>query len=716
MNARRGQVAFFVIIGALILLATIAYLLLFRFEAEDLRVPAQFHEVQLALDQCAEDIMSRDIRALARNGGYLLFEDEYATPEEIRALEQYHHGRMIFLEDTAVPFWNRYDASCDPHPDPSCLKSSMPPLHSQAANRLYDASDRGIEAQLARSANVHVSSCMESYFNTNTDFSAEDLNVRTLAHVSEGSVEYDLEVRGSIMRDTNMIDRLRTIVEKPSSLKEAYAAARAFTYFDYTTGYLGAFLMDIVSLDSGVGARYPPFWDYEVSYVPSVWTATDIAARLHEDMHTHFPLIRLADQDLDEAADETYPYVVRRGIVSLTEDGKHHGDRIMLTYLPHSDIPEVRLNDEMIVQGEPLASPLPLISSLIPVQQYRTRYDISAPVLFAAQSKEDGLIFTFALEAAVRSNTPIRATSEFARIEGEDHARERERIQRANPYCTEPGGPQVTFQFEDESGPIDEVNVEFRCGSRACHYQLDHGDTQQVPLCYGAQLRAQRRADPSDPSSEALGFNMIQLDASDRGAGQSVRFQGSTRRSLPVSVELSDIDESTDEVGSARSLDEGEVVLLVFRSLDVDHILAREISSEDELELDLYPGHYHVDITVFREVTDRIIIPEDTRCAIRVLGICGSEYTIDEVTLFEPDMQANGFTGPAEGRILLAAHTRSERNPLSIPTTGTGLEIRIPIFDITRINEADRKIEHLEYMGRTDEYIFSHPNLGVVVS
>ena len=636
----RAQVSTIAIVAVIIILVGVGL-----FAAVRITMPPSvsgFEDVELALGECIDSELDELIPLAASHGGELAYsiDASHDVPRSVRD----DQSRL-------VPLWTEFTGSGDP------LVYRPPKLHPR--DDLGGGIALSIEEQFEIFLNERVSSCLER--------SARGLGVD--ASVSDVSTDVTIGDRirvtalatGAFERDGRTTTRLSARSDRESSFVELFELAREVSSLDAVTGFFAAYIEDIIVLGSGVDERYPPMYDFDFSYATRLWTAHGVEEALASDLDTALPLIQFSSSNTP--ADP--PYLVRRGLLDLKRGSVPLGDDTFIS-VARAAPPSVSFDSGRITSGEPLVSMVPILGDLIPIREYRTRYDVSVPLIVTLTSRSDGLRFRFAVEPRIDSNRILRAGAGSLSADTTDMARARE------AFCREPTGADVSVGLS--GADPDQTTLTYRCGALSCSYPYDPLIT--LPACIGGELTAH---------APDVRFGSVRVDSSNPYA--SVSLEARSRIDIEADGFVVDthgvkVDGRAHDLTfiNTRSLTDDERMIITFLGVDVDYSASAIIEGDDSFSTPLYEGVYEVSVVVLRDLETKLIIPAREECAIRIL-FCFSRYEVDKIEL--------------EDMLLLGQFERL--GPLFIDSSSSQVRIEVPIFDLEAVDEEDRVVEDLEF-------------------
>lgn len=635
----RAQVSTIAIVAVIIILVGVGI-----FTALRITMPPSvsgFEDVELALGECIDVELDELVPLAASHGGELAY-----------SIDANHDVARSVRDDQSrlVPLWTEFTGSGDP------LVYRPPKLHPR--DDLGGGIALSIEEQFELFLNERLASCLER--------SAHGLGVA--ASVSDVSTDVTVGDRirvtalaiGSFEREGRSASRLLAQRDRESSFHELFVLAREVSSFDALTGFFAAYIEDIIVLGSGVDERYPPMYEFDFAYATRLWTAHGVEQALASDLDTALPLIQFSSSYTP--ADP--PYLVRRGLLDFERRGAPVGEDTFIS-VSRAAPPTVSFDSGRITSGEPLLSAVPILGDLIPVREYRTRYDVSVPLIITLTSRSDGLRFRFAVEPRIDNNRILRAGAGSLSADTTDMARARE------AFCREPTGAEVSVGLS--GADPDETTLTYRCGAISCSYPYEPLIT--LPACIGGELVAH---------APDVRFGSVRIDSSDPYASVSlharsrvdVDVDGGLVRTDPVKT---DNRASELTLRGSRSIGDSERMIAVFTGLDTDHA-ASVIIGSDPVSVPLYEGVYEVSVTVMRDLEAHVMIPARNECVARFL-FCLARQQIDPIRL--------------EDMLLLGQFERL--GPVFINPSSSQVRIEVPIFDLEAIAEEDRVVEDLEF-------------------
>jgi hypothetical protein len=697
---KKAQVTFFIIIGLLIV-AVIASLLIISLPNSPTRIPASFGAIEVLTVSCIEDSLRDAINDAALYGGHAEMA-QYFKDFDIDSLAYFTDSPLTFTQDNkAIPYWVYYKKN-------GCLNDGFctlkPELYGNFKQKTfsYENNDKSVEAQLSRVTSASAITCVKQTIEQNEEFTASTLNLPMKIMIKEDAIYYEGRLLGSISNKDSTVNTISVSGSFDSTFKELFDAASALASVERHSGFSGNMIIDIISLESSSRGKYPPFWSLDLTYQTNYWTSNSIQKELKKDMDLYFSYVRLTDSDYINIAHNTeIPYVLKRSIIDLRKinSGVPLGNNMMLTYIPSSTEPQVKFSGKSYLRGESLVPQLNLIASLIPMRTYRAYYDIKAPVIFSLQSKKDGLNFRIAVESLIESNIPKHKNS-ITIISSDEN--EQVDISLYSAYCNNPSGTELIVNVFGNNNVITEGSLLFSCESSSCTYNIVN-EPIRVPACLNAKITV---------SADDLYFNTDEINTFDSTLQRSLVFEGFSAKPIGLRVSylsLNLLDRNPYyNIGAPKDIGPHESAIIQFNNLDNDFSQTAMVSSSlVNTQVQLIPGNYEIDITVIRNLNDRIVkIPNREGCGIGWPGtiLCIGAYEIDEINF--------------NSSLLLSTISYGSNNQLYLNEnnfdTNSFINIIVPVMDLESVSEDKRRIEHLGLLSDLDQIMITHGIMEVI--
>ncbi len=703
---KKAQVTLFVIIAMIILLGIILSYSFIKslntnFNSEE------FNFIQNSFQQCYENNLKSNIKTLARNGGYL-----YLDKDEFEKYLENNDVKGYFFKNNFYPYYNYLDNNV--------LKTSLPTISF-------------IEEELSFFTNKKTENCIinniEKYnSNTTNKIFYNNIKVDSKVVISEDKIKYSSTLKGTFKKNSATKSSFKISDSFNSDFKKMYDIVKGFSSYEYFTGFLEYYILDIISLNDGVGKKYPPFYALDFSYNINFWNSNTVSSELKNDIKKQFSIFRFSSKD-DLENYNTLPLMLKRAFITLKNKDDYFGDYAFLHFVDVPDV-DVKFNKQLFVSGEKINMPVDILSSLIPIRVYYTKYDIKAPILFSVRSKNSDLLFNFAFETNIKHNSPVKekVSPYIEDFNVNDDAVFLEKVRESDFYCRKPLGNKVSFEFYDEdNNKLDNVNILFFCGDESCAYSYNSNNNKvTLPLCYNAKISFKHNDLDFD--------NINDYKSLDNSFEDSFSLVGYKKHKLSLKVNIYDLLKVTEREAEEKSsklfkdknrlislkpdhyelssnkrfFENGENLILTFKKLNSDFFYSIKINNSnynDYKEIYLYPGDYSLNILLLKKLDEPFYIPEREDCVFGYPNfVCIGRQKYDKVEF--------------NNTFLEFSFNYNESLPFNIPfdkvkNDNAVLEFNIPAFVLFKVPENERFIDDLSFMDYGSEIFLTNNNLGV---
>ncbi|MBS3123628.1 hypothetical protein J4437_03245 [Candidatus Woesearchaeota archaeon] len=435
LDGKRGQVTIFIIVG-IILLFTFAGIFyatkVVKQEAligEEVpviaAVPLEFQPVQSFTEDCLAETAKSGLVILGQQGGYiypeLIGEFSKVDPAESDGLD---------LESAKVPFWyynNENNAA-----NKVSFTSLKPKLYAR------EDATMSVEAQLGRFVKEKVNDCLGQY----ETFSGQGFSVTAgevqdvTVGIGEQKVSFLLEKKIEAQKGEARTTMEKFFVRINLPLKQYYDAASIITNAERNFTFLENQALELLQIYSDVNVeKLAPTSAVTFELVPTAsWNAVTLARQMKSLLTSYVPMLRSASNsnlyryqypvsELSALYQKNYDNSVLsfENLGISVDTGSETGGRTTNVNNPaNSPLKNLDVNFDYfgwepyfkangntgVIKPDHLAVNYFLLH--FGMQNYRTVYDLSYPVLVTLRDREafngEGYTFNFALESNIRNN------------------------------------------------------------------------------------------------------------------------------------------------------------------------------------------------------------------------------------------------------------------------------------------------------------------------
>ncbi|HLC97866.1 MAG TPA: hypothetical protein VJC21_03740 [Candidatus Nanoarchaeia archaeon] len=419
--SRKGQVTVFIIVGILILFAFAALLFLAKtIVKEPLStakepvledVPQEFQPLQTYTVNCLQQVGEQGVRLLGEQGGYI----DPALAGEFSAFDP-TDADGITLASHAVPYW-QYNAN--PNSENAIAFASKKP-------ELFASKDPddALEAQLARFIDGKLAGCLEDYQPFREQgfaITVDELDKKTEVVILDTVVDVFLDMEVKASRGDAQITLRRFFVRLPVPLKQYYGLAESIVAAEQQFSFLERHVLELIQIYSGLNSeKLPPTSALSFDLGDrTVWTEQNVQEQLRSVLNSYVPMLRFLESEnfvRSEFPTADLSYLHQRlydnMILPFPVEPKVSIDMDYFDWAPYFSVN----SDNGFIQPVPLETHFNVLNFFM--DTYNVVYDLSFPVLITLRDEKafngEGYSFTFALEANIRNNEPVRPESIIA--------------------------------------------------------------------------------------------------------------------------------------------------------------------------------------------------------------------------------------------------------------------------------------------------------------
>lgn len=576
---------------------------------------------------------------------------------------------ILFSENTAVPYW-MYNKI---HNDAGVidLTSLRPPLKRADGKN-------SIESQLDRYVNENLKNCLGNYsVFTEQGYSVKEAGkVDATATVVQGhvtfSAKYPMDV--SVGKVKSRISSFYADI--PLDLYNIYSIAENITGLEQEYTFLERGTLNWITSFSAIDKnKLPPITDMDFRFVGTTfWLKENVEKNLKSMLSSYIPMFRIMPSRnfyrYEYPANLEYSDLMQRVYDdTIVNVNKQNSLDVRFDYLPLWPIYLNVDEDAGVIKPDSLSLSFPMV--LFGVQNYKTVYDVSYPVMVSLNDPEAlsgaGYSFSFALEANIRANQPVEddevLTPAVAFFESGMACNENQR--NSIPY---------TINVKDvyDGTVIPEAQVFFGFGGNDCFIgETDKNGvlTSKLPIGYGGTLKIVkdnyltasvllepkgsaeqlRQGEKTDIYMKMNRFDVVKISADKMKVIKSIKSKKMDKWLVPIvkynptwmltagrmGIPLEERkDVSWVFTPTAVPLQDNEMAVITLTrisDLEQPFSMAVTVTGKSSQEIRLVPGVYDIKIELFLD--EEVIIPSEKRCYAKPGILPGQEecITVDAI-------------------------------------------------------------------------------------
>jgi len=619
LNYKKGQVTVFIIVGMIILVAVASFLLIRQqtivkqpiFEKQD--ISEEFTPVVDYVENCIKDVAAEGLILLGERGGFI---DPIASGFTSNS-DATESSAVSLADNWKLPYWY-YMASANN--ENSFAFVSIPAV--SLGIKKGDAPIT-IEGQLEDFLAEKAPQCINfEAFEQQGYVITPQGSPEAVVLVADQDIVFSINYPLKIKKSTT-VEIENFFVRIPININKIFEMATLITYLEQNFHFLENHALNIITAYSGTDKLIPPMSATEFSMSQKTWQRNDVEARIKEALQINIPSLSVSGTANYKQIDvgNSFRNSIYNSDFYLSADesvyapvyGSFSDLSVYFDYLPA----ELYFD----ANCDPICKPEGASSnwlSLIGMQRYNTVYDLSFPVKIEitvpvtnkAIFNKDHYSFNFMLEANIRNNEPLNASTVL--IEALDTGLSSitfDEIQKTSAEVTIATKDSLTKQN------LDRVNIFYTCVDETGFM----GETvsgilkSKFPICLGGILTAvkdgyiqystvlstdiQTKKTVNLELAPKVSKNIIIKKAlmQKQGSGNNAKF-------VPVDstfanpVVLGNNERATLTISRTDSINEEDYVNFI------------EIDGNQPAEMQLAPGTYNIDIKLF--YNDPIVIPD----------------------------------------------------------------------------------------------------------
>ncbi|MBN1544082.1 hypothetical protein JW898_01315 [Candidatus Woesearchaeota archaeon] len=634
---RRAQITVFMIVGIILLFSSA---LLFYIRGQIVEgipeefiptieeVPLEAQPVKVFVEDCMKRMGEVAFRQAGLHAGYIDPSDSGMSGREFMVgIEPTESDALMMMgsDNSRVPYWWYLKSrnTCSGN----CEFGSLRPALGKGGG------DASVEAQVDRYIERNLNACLQDF----SSFRDQGFTVTVMGpmksdvRVAEKEVILLLDYPISVELQGRKTDISQFYTKLDLNFKEIYNFATEITNSEIEMFFLELHTMDLISMYSWPSSmeKLPPIADVKIGLGDyRIWTRAETQrkmesfvlppgiAMLQIDQSRDFSRRIMLEQDSkgNYAYDRVAQGLADKTIVALNNTQEFRRLAADFTYLDWWPI-YLNINNQEVV-GPRSVQGFDILS-FIGVNEYRTWYDVSFPVMVTVMDSDafagKGYTFRFALEANIRENNHTSPT--YVNLAQDSGKKLACNLNQRN------SGIYDIETVDSVTGEPVTARVDFVLGNEACFVGFTSPDGENrtrlvapLPVGFGA-LRA---------NNESYLMNEQRMFTSD-GVGGNMTVRMMPYRFINASVFARGLSYDVMSAGyvlpggappSALS-PQAEKAMLMFKRVDDDvlsgfttFLIAYNSSSTSVLKI--VPGRYEVSGYIFYESkTNPIRIPEE---------------------------------------------------------------------------------------------------------
>ena len=429
---KRGQVAFFVIIG-LVAIATILvgfyardYVvknILKRELDENIVVPERIKPVQNFVLSCIKETGERAVELVGQQGGYT------TIPRDPYGLIQLNliSNALTIYGNNQIAYWF--------YEQPNKVQLRQVPT------------ENNIEEQISVFVENNIIDCLNNFRDFNEyEIQQGDLKANTILDQNEVSFSIDFPVEIKIQDFEFKIDKFSQKINSP--LLELYESANEiFDKLD-TNNILEDKTLTMLAVYEEI-----PFSGTTDDCIAPIWAVDNVKKDLKQIISNNIQVLKIRGTNYELSENENSYFEI---------DPDLNDPNLDVNFLYSENWPiemDVNPRDGNLLKAQSVTSKLGplrgLAESFACVSTYHFIYDIKYPVLVILN--KDGYTFQFALQVVIDNNEARKQVNLGSSIEGFD-----------NRICEARKQELTVFTKDINNRPLDDVNIEYKCVSKIC--------------------------------------------------------------------------------------------------------------------------------------------------------------------------------------------------------------------------------------------------------
>ena len=681
---KKGQVTIFIIIGIILLLST-SVIVYVKTNVSERRlelaepiiteVPNFAEPVSKFIEQCIDEVVRTGFYDLGNKGGYIYTDSLKIIPQnptKSNALE------FIPGTDIKPAYWHYLKSSNE---CTTCSFDSLRPPLYRGENTEFVKEDLSIESQMDRYVNDNINSCLKNFnaFSklgfqiTNTD------EIDAFTRITDNDVRVLLTMPVEIKKGENKAELEKYYIKIPFNFKRIYDLATNLTNMETDLGFMEGLTLELMSSFAGIdNLKLPPMSASDFESHGTYWQSKNVQENIQSMLQTYIPYVKVQNSlNFD------------RVIVPEGEYSNSVQSTFDMMILPITGYSTMAINFDYFANWPiyfnvnskgGLIGPESIYEPLFNfgIQRYNTVYDISYPVMISITDpsafNNKGYVFRFAIEANIRNNEVMNASSvQLEEISFDTTSMLCDRDKRNS------GNISINIINKYNKKPIPNVNVMYTVDDESCIIGTtnEKGElNEKFPVALNGVVTYEHE--------NYLGESKIMttlLDGSQKL--QTVELWES--KELDVDIRKKILKPRWEFQNTKLKLKKNETAVISMIKLpnigEKDHEIVFYYENESSLQK-FVPGNYQVDISVINNEQFSILPKE--RCVKALFGLIKSCQTIPEEKMEMKSLQSAGFIG----NITITPEQIYTNTKLTLYAIGK---------DVYSIPEEDRIIEDMEF-------------------
>lgn len=397
---KKGQMAIFLIIGILIIIAGAFYFYTTTFTtesrierklAETQEVPADFNPVKEFVDKCIYSTALKGLEAIGANGGYTSID-----PSKIRS------EKFSPASSDRVAYWFYAD-------------SSTPFVQKPKLKESDQGSGISMEKQLEDFVKSDLNSCLENFNEFKKQgFSINEGKLATQALIRDSDVLISANYPLKIEKGESQVNIEDFFVTIPFNIRAIYELASAVADYQSIHRYLEKYTNTLIFIYSGPESdKLPVTSELRFDFTPSFWIEHEVEKDLKDILNTNIQQLRvLGSRNYVPYGDDD---LIAQGIYDGLETLPLHTGaasfapyNMEFEYLPDFFPFKFNVCNGAVCRSESRIGPIPLVG----FQRSSFSYDVEYPVLVKIKDPSaiifgnQGYTFNLFLQSKILNNNP----------------------------------------------------------------------------------------------------------------------------------------------------------------------------------------------------------------------------------------------------------------------------------------------------------------------
>ncbi len=492
---KKGQVTVFIIIGIILLIASLIVISLKHHSSETrikeqvlepTKLPGDLDKVRVFITNCFDQAATEGLKRVGYGGGWVSLDDPTLAGRTFVFTPFQTNADGMMFGSIKVPYWFYMDS------DDACqnnchFASNRPPLKSiYTSGAMRDPTDLSIEAQLDRFVARRTKECLDNYNNFRNEFTiTEKSPLLVTTTITPADVVFSMDYNVVVKKGSAKGELKKFYIKKDVPLFELYDVASQITNAESYYHFIEESIMNMIVINSGIdNTKLPPISATTIDPGKQVvWLKEHVRQQLKDNILIPFtqalqiPGTLGYNEPRFKSGSSTLS-TMQQGLLDSFSvrvlNETHNNIEAGFIYLGNGLYFDITPSNGGLLEPTRIQGTMGGFMSIF-VQNYEFKYDISYPVLVVLDAplalKSEGYKFQFALEPNIRNNKAFRPGSIVYKGEGEIRSLFTSPLQRISGNIT-----IKTFDKRTKK-PLPGVLVKYQCADE----EITIGTTRLTP-------------------------------------------------------------------------------------------------------------------------------------------------------------------------------------------------------------------------------------------